>query len=254
MSGLITLILSGNNDKFLVNNPEITFFKKVYKKIGNFYIETIYQNFKHDFEFNKTLSCNLTKIGDLLLNVYLYVKISSIDQYIDPITNTTLKYAKFAYKRKLGYAIISKAEIEIGGNKIQTIYNDWLNIWYELTNNNQKDLLNELICNKEEYYSFSNSKKELELFIPINFWFKNYNLALPLSAIKFHDININIGINSKKNICNIGANRRIELTDSITYFKEYELIEQNIDGVINLGLFIYYDFEINMLYYIRDLV
>ena len=250
MSALITLILSGKNDTYLVNNPEITFFKKVYKKMGNFFIETINQNFKHEFDFDKTISCNLTKIGDLLLDTYFYVKISNINKYIDPITKIPNKFVKFAYQKNLGYALISKAEIEIGGNIIETLYSDWLNIWNELTDNDNIDL-DELIGNKSKYYSFSDTKDEIELYIPLNFWFKNYNLALPLSAIKFHDININIKINSKKNISIIGPNRRLKINEDIIYLNEYEIIEQNYNGIKILGLFLNFDIENKYLNYIQ---
>ena len=249
--GLISLALSGYKDLYLIDNPEITFFKKVYKQTSNFYIESIIQNFKQEFEFNKKLCCNISKIGDLLIDTYVYIKISNINEYIDPLTNLTNKFVKFAWAKKLGFAIINKAEIEIGGNIIETIYGDWLNIWYELTETNMKKNIDNMIGNIPEIYSFSDKKDSIELYVPLYFWFKNSNLALPLIAIKYHDININVVINNKENICNIGPNRSIEINEDIIYLENYELIEQTIDNNKNLGLFLNFDIDNKIINYIQ---
>jgi len=249
--GLISLALSGSKDLYLIDKPEITFFKKVYKKISNFHIESINQYFKQEFEFDKKLSCNLSKIGDLLSDTYLYIKISNINQYIDSITNTTNKFVRFAWAKKLGFAFINKVEIEIGGNIIETIYGDWLNVWYELTENSMQKNIDNMIGNLPDIYSFSEKKDKIELYVPLYFWFKNSNLALPLIAIKYHDININITINSKNDICSIGPNRSIEIEEDIIYLENYEIIEQTINNIKNIGLFLNYDINNKVINYIQ---
>lgn len=249
---LIVLSLSGKNDSILVDNPNFSYFKKVYKKNSNFYINTIKQNFKQDFNFDKVLSCELSKNGDLLNKLYLNIKINEINKYIDKNTLTENKYARFAWKKKLGFALINKINIDIGGNIISTLYSDWLNIWNELTGNNNYEIsnLNELIGNKSELYNFSETKKEIELFIPIPFWFSNPNLSLPLCAIKNHNIIINILINEKKNICTYGPDKSLEINENIIYLQENELIEQIIDGRRNIGLFLNFDNINNRINYI----
>ena len=249
--GLISLALSGNKDLYLIDNPEITFFKKVYKKESNFHIEAVTQYFKQEFDFDKKLTCNLSKIGDLLSDTYLYIKISNINQYIDALTNIPNKYVRFAWAKKLGFAFINKAEIEIGGSIIETIYGDWLNVWYELTESSMQKNIDNMIGNLPDIYSFSEKKDSIEMYVPLYFWFKNTNLALPLISIKYHEININITINSKDDICSIGPNRCIEIDEDVIYLENYEIIEQTVDNIKNIGLFLNYDIINKVINYIQ---
>lgn len=251
MSSLIILAISGNNDKYLIDNPNITYFKKVYKKHTNFHIETLTQNFKQDFDFDKLISCEISKVGDLLIDAYVYIKINNINEYIDPLTNEIDEYARFSWSRKLGFSLINKAELEIGGNIIETLYGDWLNVWYELTETSHKSTIDKMIGNIPEIYSFSKTKEDIELFIPLYFWFKNSNLALPILSIKYHNINLNLYINKKNKICNMGHNRELQIDDDIVYFKENEIIEQNFFGKKILGLFINFNNLTKTINYIK---
>lgn len=251
MNSLIILAISGKNDLFLIDNPTITFFKKIYKKKTNFLLDTFNQEFKQDFDFGKKISCELSRNGDLLIDVMLHVKISGINNYIDPITKVKNKFVRFAWARKLGFALINKMELEIGGVIIQSLYSDWLNIWYELTESEHKKTIDEMIGNIEENYKFSETKKNVELYVPLPFWFKNNNLALPMFLIKYHNINLHLHLNNKSNICNIGPNRSIEINENFVYFKEYEIIQQSLNNKKNIGIFINFDINTKTLYYIN---
>lgn len=245
------LVYSGTKDIYLTVNPTITYFAHTYKAKSNFYIEPILQNFNQTFNFNKKLTCNLSKIGDLLLDTYIYVKISNINEYIDENTNKINKNVKFAWAKKLGFALINKVELEIGGIVIDTLYGDWINIWYELSTDFEKKNLDKLIGNTKDIYSYSSKKNSIELYIPLFFWFKHHSLALPLIAIKYQNININVSINDKKSICNIGPTNSIKIKEDIIYFKENELLYQLVNNIESLALFLNYDNETNMLYYIN---
>ena len=245
------LVYSGKKDYYLTSNPTITYFTHVYKSKSNFYIEPILQNFNQSFDFNKKLSCNLSKIGDLLLDTYIYVKISNINELIDENTNLINKNAKFAWAKKLGFALINKVELEIGGIIIDTLYGDWINIWYELSSDYEKQLLDNLIGNTHDIYSFSSKKDSFEMYIPLFFWFKKHSLALPLIAIKYQNVNINVIINDKESICNIGPTHSIKIDENIIYFEENEYIYQNINNIEAIALFLSFDIETNRIYYIN---
>ena len=244
------LVYSGKKDTFLINKPSITFFSLINKKRSNFYTEPILQNFNQKFEFNKKLSCNLSKIGDLLLDTYIYIKISNINEYINTNTNTIDKNVKFAWAKKLGFAFINKVELEIGGIIIDSLYGDWINIWYELSTDDEKKNLDKLIGNTEEIYSFTNTKESIDIYIPLFFWFKNSNLALPLIAIKYQNININVITNNKFDVCNISPTNSIKIQEDIIYLQENELIYQKINNFEAIGQFINYDIDTKLLYYI----
>jgi len=80
--------------------------------------------------------------------------------------------------------IIDSVEIEIGGQKIDKHYGDWLNIWTELSTPASKNAgLEELL----------NLKKGKFSYVPLQFWFcRNPGLALPLIALQYHEVKLNI--------------------------------------------------------------
>ena len=108
-----------------------------------------------------------------------------------------------------------------------------------------------MIGNLKDLHSFSKSKESFELYVPLYFWFRNNNMALPLFNLNYQNININIFINSKNNICNIGHNRSIEVEDNVLHFLPNEIIEQKIDNKIATGLFLNYDIYNKIINYIQ---
>ena len=105
------------------------------------------------------------------------------------------RYAKFAWVEKLGHAIIDRIDINIGGERIDRHYGDWINIWYELTSSSfQDNAYNRLIGNVREMTTFDNNEKpKYILTIPISFWFcKNPGLAFPLIALQYSTFSLTI--------------------------------------------------------------
>lgn len=105
------------------------------------------------------------------------------------------RYAKFAWVEKLGYAIIDRVDINIGGERIDRHYGDWMNIWYELTSSiEQEELMNKMIGNVKVLTSFDrNTKPAYTLIVPLNFWFcKKMGLAFPLIALQYSPVSITL--------------------------------------------------------------
>lgn len=69
--GLMQLVAYGAQDIYLTGNPQITFFKIVYRRHTNFAIEAIENIFSGTVTLGNTATCYLTKSGDLLTNIYL---------------------------------------------------------------------------------------------------------------------------------------------------------------------------------------
>ena len=82
--------------------------------------------------FNRRVTCTISKNGDLISDMYLYVTLPSILKQSDSSN------LKFSWTNKIGYALIKNIELEIGGQIIDKQYGDWLNIWNEL---NKKNLI-----------------------------------------------------------------------------------------------------------------
>lgn len=186
--GLIQLVAYGYQDIYLTADPNITFFKIVYRRHTNFSIQSFESTFTDNPNFGQKGRIKVTKLGDLVSRMYLRIVIDKI-----PTDGE-----KFAWVRKLGYALLKKVEIEIGGVVIDRHYNHWLNVWNQLTDNNYDAILGDV---KELTEFNSKDKPSYVLYVPLQFWFNKFiGLALPLIAIQYHDVYINIELEDREKL------------------------------------------------------
>ena len=122
--GLMQLVAYGAQDIYLTGNPQITFFKVVYRRHTNFSMESIEQTFNGTPDFNRKVVCTISRNGDLIHRVYLQVELPSVQAADD---------SYFRWVNWVGHALIKNVEVEIGGQRIDKHYGDWLHIWNELT-------------------------------------------------------------------------------------------------------------------------
>lgn len=104
-------------------------------------------------------------------------------------------YAKYAWVKRIGFAMIDRVDISIGGERIDRHYGDWMNLWYELTSDtNQDKLYDELLGNVDILTTFDRNKKpKYVITIPLNFWFcKRFGLAFPLIALQYNQISLTV--------------------------------------------------------------
>lgn len=121
-----------------------------------------------------------------------------VKEYKDTNIINASNYAKFAWINNLGYAILDRIDINIGGQRIDRHYGDWMNIWKELTSYTaQDDVYNNLIGNVKELTTFdSNAKPQYNINIPLSFWFCNrLGLAFPLIALQYSVFSITFKLN-----------------------------------------------------------
>lgn len=247
--GLLYLISKGSENKYFTHNPQITFFKKVYRRHTNFSIENVNQYFKTTSDFGRKVSVIISKNADLIGNIYLNVSLPSIPVAIHSSLPENIK--KFRWVNKIGLALIKSIDVEIGGILINRIYSDWLNIWNELTiSYGNKRGYNNMIGNIKKLTDFSNGKESYNLIIPINLWFSQESgLYLPISALDYHNVKIDIEFNSF-NKCYIETpNKYITINEDFVLFNHNERIIQNINGILNIGEFIYFDIYNKKIYY-----
>jgi len=177
--GLMQLVAYGAQDIYLTGNPQITFFKVVYRRHTNFSMETISQsmdgNATMDDSANEA-SCTIARNGDLIHKMYIAVLSGS---------STGIKY---------GSAIVQSAELEIGGQKIDKHTTEWNHIWNELTTPDSKNIgLKAMQSDSGIGASTSADSVSVGMVqVPLNFYFcRNPGLALPLIALQYHEVKIN---------------------------------------------------------------
>ena len=253
--GLLQLVAQGNEDLYLTFNPQITFFKTVYKRYTNFSIESIPQNFNSKPDFGRKITCTIGKNADLVNKIYVVVTLPSIACKIESKNLLTLN--KCAWINNIGWNILKSIEIEIGGYIIDKHYSDWLYIWSELTsNNNNKRGLDIMIGNVSDLTDFSTNKDNYTLYIPLFFWFcRSPGLSLPIIALEFSDVKISIEFSDVNDVLLLEPTHYIDIENNIVQFKTGDILYQDISGTNkNLIKFCYFenrDNSIHRLYYCK---
>jgi hypothetical protein len=185
--GLMQLVAYGAQDAYLSGNPQITFFKVVYRRHTNFALESIEQTFTGTPDFGRRATCNISRNGDLIHKVYLQVDLPAL---------TASTGGTVTWNSQVGHALIEEVEIEIGGQKIDKHYGDWLAIWNELSQTSAHiDGYDKMIGNTTTFVPTTPGLTVPggTLYIPLQFWFCNSpGLALPLIALQYHEVKLNI--------------------------------------------------------------
>ena len=217
--GLMQLVAYGAQDVYLSGNPQITFFKVVYRRHTNFSVEPVQQTWNGAADFGRTVTCNINRNGDLITNMYVVVKLPAT-VVINTNNNSNNPSKSWGYVNRLGHALISNVKIEIGGSKIDEQYGDWLNIWYELTHKvGQERGYAKMIGDVPELTAITTiTKPAYNLYIPLQFWFnRNNGLALPLIALQYHDVRITLTFRPFNECINYTQNTEppvVSMTDS----------------------------------------
>lgn len=183
--GLLQLVAYGAQDVYLTGNPQITFFKVVYRRHTNFAIETIEHPFVGTIGFGNTIASKVTRDGDIALQMYVKIVLNGVNP----------AGANFAWTRRLGHAIINQVNVTIGGTVIDRQYGTWYDIWTELSMQGYHRVgLAKLLGDVPELTSYnSDIKPQYTLYIPLQFWFNRFvGLGLPLIALQYHDTYINL--------------------------------------------------------------
>ena len=187
--GLLQLVAYGAQDVYLTGNPQITFFKVVYRRHTNFAIEAIVQTPTGGNTFGSRASFQITRNGDLIHRVYFYCNIKA--------ENTVALVPNFGQK------LLKTVELEIGGQRIDKHYSEWLYIWNELSLPvGKREGYNTMVgANPRNICTKLASGSSYELYVPLEFWFcRNVGLALPLIALQYHEVKINVEYESESNM------------------------------------------------------
>jgi hypothetical protein len=189
--GLMQLVAYGAQDVYLTGNPQITFFKVVYRRHTNFSMEAIQQTIDGTVGTGaSTVSATVSRNGDLVGKMWLDVRLTAptgvvpAGGYADYCLNT-------------GHAFVNQVEVEIGGQMIDRHDGHYLDAYNELTDHLQDEAigLNKGASGRESAGGNNRtiSTVPLQLYVPLKFWFnKNPGLALPLIALQYHEVKVKL--------------------------------------------------------------
>jgi hypothetical protein len=171
--GLMQLVAYGAQDVYLTGNPQITFFKVVYRRHTNFSMETIQQTINGSSVLTDSTTnsgtVTISRNGDLVHKVYA-------TSSTDGIT--------------MGSQMVYEAELEIGGQMIDRQSHEWMDIVNELTTPRSKATgLKNMIGDVGRTSTAATDSGMVQ--VPLQFWFcRNPGLALPLIALQYHEVKI----------------------------------------------------------------
>jgi hypothetical protein len=206
------LVAYGAQDVYLTANPEITYWKVQYRRHTNFAMESIEQTFNGQANFNRRVQCTISRNGDLAYRTYLQVTLPEVGQEGAPGSETYARWLDYP-----GEQLVQMVEVEIGGQRIDRQYGDWMHIWNQLTMTSEQEAgYNKMVgqttqltyitdpsfaevdqpCSDSAPRQVCAPRKalpETTLYVPLQFWFcRNPGLALPLIAMQYHEVKINI--------------------------------------------------------------
>ena len=182
--GLLQLVAKGKQDVFITGNPQMTWFKMVYRRYTNFAIESQPMYFDGTPDFGKRITCLVPRRGDLLGQIILEVTLPEIKLTTgDPVS----------YVDSIGHALIQEISIEIGEQQIDRQNGEWMEIWSTYTTTNDKKNGFYEMIGKMPPFTTPNIMGPRKFYIPLHFWFcRNPGLALPLIALQYHPVRINL--------------------------------------------------------------
>ena len=229
------LVAYGAQDIYLTGNPQITFFKVVYRRHTNFSMESIVQTFSGTAGFGNDVVATISRNGDLVHRMYLEHE-ASLKCHTDG--------ANIGIGCDYGSHLMKKCELEIGGQRIDKHYGHWHSVYSQLTEFNPSGasvgtptdtsdavngtLFQMMTGNGQGIESqdstdddpatpvggwsitssdAGDSKASGKFWIPLYFWFcRNPGLALPLIALQYHEVKVKITFDTLENLTRSDAN------------------------------------------------
>ena len=214
--GLMQLVSYGAQDVYISGNPQITFWKILYKRHTNFAVESIEVTFNGQADFNKRVTAVINRNADLMYKTYVQVVLPEVD--------LTKESGQFRWLHYIGHRLLKQVEVEVGGQRIDRQYGDWMQIWTQLaTEAGSVRALDAIIGNTPDLVLVKNPQGQAldeacsatettkscvgragtpakTLYIPLQFWFcRNPGVAIPLIALQYHEVRINVDFDTWAN-------------------------------------------------------
>jgi hypothetical protein len=238
---LLQLVAYGNENQYLNGNPQLSFFKMVYRRYTNFAMQSIEVNFesftKLSYDKPTIVKLRIPRNADLFSNMFFTFDLPDIFADSNNI---------FQWIPRIGTTIINSAKIFIGGQLIEELFGDYIDIVHELKMSTDKNnCYNDLIANTPEYYNpivednrypksttnkFQTINSEYyvnrgyitkptiqgkKLFVPLPFWFhRHFGLAVPLIALQYHEVVIELELRPIRDLYLVGKPYIVDMSDS----------------------------------------
>ena len=218
--GLLQIVASGAQDVYLTGNPQITFFKVVYRRHTNFSIESIQQFFRNEqnLDFGKSTYSVIERKADLMSGAVLEITLPKLNQTQSGATSVN-------WVNGIGNALIKSAIVKIGGYTVDTQSGEWMDIHSQYNvSKDKQNTYDEMVGNRATSTNIL-ADNELTLHIPLHFWFSNPGLALPVEALQYHDVEIHFDFAKLADmiVSDVALSAPVDTTGAIAAFSACKL-------------------------------
>jgi hypothetical protein len=178
---VIDIVAYGAQSLILTGNPDFTFMKKRFKQHTNFAKEALEITPQGSVGFNRRLIFNISRSGDVVSAMFVKFDMPALSS-----TGTV------AWTRHVGTSMIKYTEVQIGGQRIEKQYGQFMHIWAEVSHSAaQYPTYNNMIGNSTDMTVEAASIPAKSIHVPLNHWFnKDVGLGLPLIALQYHEVKI----------------------------------------------------------------
>lgn len=208
-SGRVQLASVGAQDEYITGTPEITYFLKRFKHHTRFAIETMDTGLDGDNTFGGTVRCTVPRKGDLIRSMFLRVELSAL------VPDT------YGYTDSIGHALIEYADLIIGGQIIERITGEYMEIYSEFSVSNSQQKAIEMLVGKTGTRTGLGSASSANYYprifvIPLPFYFYRHDsMSIPLSALTRHEVEVVVKLRKLENLVVNAAGPAVVPTGSI---------------------------------------
>ncbi len=192
-SGRVELVSTGVQDQYITDLPTFTYFHKQYRRHTRFSTDTIMNSFEGEMNFGGTLRCIIPRKGDLIKTIYIKLNL--------PILAGADSSDSVGYTDGIGHAIIEYADLLIGGQTVERITSETMEIYNELyTSDSHQEALKHTVgktgtltglgpASGTVVGEYGTYPRQFLVALPFYF-FRNPSMAIPLCALDKHDVEV----------------------------------------------------------------
>jgi hypothetical protein len=251
VSGRLSILPNAQGLDIININPEITFFKKIYKRHTNFGSQylNVMDNQSNTItpKFGETIEIEIINTGSLISDMYMEFLLpcpvgsggvnnngESLNYRVADTGGIVTNFRNYAHwVNSVGYAIIDKIDFFIGDELIDSHIGLWFDIWNELTDSTKK---NRGLVGKYDTSRFNYIEEDYTRYIvPLQFYFnRNPGLALPIFLIEniikikitFANVNSLLNYGYKDGTTAINSSTNVAFIDNFKLYVNYIFLEQ----------------------------
>ena len=235
-AGLLELVAHGIQDIYLIGNPQITFFKTVYKRHTNFSMEAYQLSYDATPTWGQKTTFSITHYADLIYTMIfetdlpqLYSSTTSDPLWGGPASDFDKGKGNISWVNNTGHALVLYYDLTIGKQLIDRQYSEWMEIWTQLSQSESKKRGLDLMLNRNNNLEINSGP--LTTYIPLQFWFcRNIGLALPLVALQYHEVQLEVNFRPFEEMYTFGPNSYYSATsDGTDILSVYKLFSKTPD-------------------------